>query len=200
MNKSKESEKTEQGNIDFSLSDEQKKLLLQLARNTLVNQLKGEKTEELDLSNPLFDKDLGAFVTLRQPSGDLRGCIGHMTPIKPIREAIPDLAMSAATQDPRFPPVQKKEVDGLHIEISLLSPMKKIEDWHEIKIPGHGVYVRKGFRSGVFLPQVAEETGWDRETFMQHLCAGKAGLSPNAWKEPDTELFIFNVEKFEEEK
>ncbi|MCE1248024.1 MAG: AmmeMemoRadiSam system protein B [Firmicutes bacterium] len=183
--------------VDFVVSDEEKKMLLEMARKTLEEKLLNNKDVSFDQPNPLLDKKLGLFVTLRK-HGDLRGCIGHCFPVKELRYALPELALSSAFQDPRFYPVKKEELKDINIEISLLSPMKRITDYNEIKIPGHGVYVKKGFRSGVFLPQVADETGWDRETFMAHLCRDKAGLAADEWKKSGTELYIFTVVLFEE--
>ena len=109
------------------------------------------------------------------------------------------MAVSAATQDPRFPPVSLGELKDIHIEISVLSIPRLVENADEIVMGTHGVIVRKGRRQGVFLPQVATETGWDRETFLENLCAGKAGLSKDAWKDKNTELHIFTAQLFEED-
>lgn len=185
--------------IQFKVTDEQKKMLLDMARKTLNSKIKYNRIPDFDYQDPLLEREIGLFVTLRkQPGEQLRGCIGHIFAQKKLAEALPELTVASATQDPRFPPVRESELDDINIEISLLSPPKKIDDWRKIKIPGHGVYVKRGFKRGVFLPQVADETGWDRDTFMEHLCVGKAGLPPDAWKDPDTELYIFTVIKFTE--
>jgi hypothetical protein len=185
--------------VDFAVTGEEQKMLISMARKTLDGFIRSKKMPELDENSPLLDKELGLFVTLRKNPGEmLRGCIGHCFPVKKLREALPELTVSSATQDPRFPPVKESELKDITIEISLLSPMRQIKDWNEIRIPGHGVYVKRGYQAGVFLPQVADETGWNRETFMAHLCRDKAGLPPNAWKDPSTELYVFTVIKFEE--
>ena len=104
----------------------------------------------------------------------------------------------AATGDPRFSPVSAREIEKLDIEISVLSPLKKVASFNDVKIPGHGVIIRSGFRSGVYLPQVATETGWTRDEFLTSLCSHKAGLPPDAWKDPKTEIYIFTAEVFQE--
>lgn len=201
VKKEDEKEETSEENFEkeFTVTEDQKRMLLSMARKTLEDVILHNKVPKFDEKDPLLDQKLGLFVTLRKgPGKDLRGCIGHIFPIKPLREALPELTVASATQDPRFPPVRANELKDITIEISILSPLKRVKDWREIQIPGDGVYVKRGFRSGVFLPQVADETGWDRETFMRHLCVGKAGLPPDAWKDPNTELYVFRVIKFEE--
>ena len=108
------------------------------------------------------------------------------------------MAVEAAVNDPRFMPLTKEELNSIEIEISVLSPLQKIADPGEIQIGKHGVLIRKGYRSGVFLPQVATETGWSREEFLSNLCAHKAGLAPSAWKDSSTEIYIFTAEVFSE--
>ena len=187
--------------VQFTVSEEQKKMLLSMARKTLEEKIKHNKMPDFSaIKDPILDMRLGLFVTLRkEPNNMLRGCIGHCFPVNELKVDLPELTVSSALNDHRFSPVRADELDKIKIEISLLSPMRKISDWHEIQIPGHGVYVKRGYRSGVFLPSVAEETGWDRETFMSYLCVEKAGLSADAWKEPDTELYVFTAVKFGEE-
>ena len=140
----------------------------------------------------------GGFVTLRK-RGMLRGCIGYILPIEPLQDTIAKMAVSAATQDHRFPSVSLDEMKEIDIEISVLSIPRRVQSVDEIVMGTHGVIVRRGGRQGVFLPQVATETGWDRETFLENLCAGKAGLPKDAWKDKDTELLIFTAQLFEED-
>ena len=116
----------------------------------------------------------------------------------PLYKAVLEMAVAAAFEDPRFPPVQKEELDNIKIEISVLSPMEKIYDYKMIRMGIDGVWIKKGFRSGVYLPQVATDTGWDRETFLKSLCSSKAGLPSDAYKDPDAEIYIYQVEKFSE--
>jgi len=108
------------------------------------------------------------------------------------------MAVEAATGDPRFLPMELTELKNAEIEISVLSPMKKVDSADEIEMGKHGVLIKRGLRSGVFLPQVATETGWSKEEFLSSLCAHKAGLPPNAWKDKDTEIYIFSAEVFSE--
>jgi AmmeMemoRadiSam system protein A len=184
---------------EFTVSPRQKKMLLSIARSTLEHYIITGKAPVFHEKDPILEEELALFVTLRkEPGNRLRGCIGHCFPVKKLQNALPELTISSSTQDPRFPPVRENELDSIRIEISLLSPMLKVTDHNEIRIPGHGVYVRNGYKSGVFLPQVADETGWDRETFMACLCQEKAGLHPASWKLPETEKFVFTVVKFEE--
>ena len=109
------------------------------------------------------------------------------------------MAIASSTQDPRFPPVTENELKNIKIEISVLSQPKKIKDINEFELCKHGVIVQKGFNQGVFLPQVAEETGWKKEEFLSCLCSHKAGLPADAWKDKDTNIYIFEAQVFEEE-
>ena len=138
----------------------------------------------------------GAFVTLKE-HGLLRGCIGRMKSRNPVFETIKDMAYSAAFEDPRFVPLAREELDHLHIEITVLSPMVSIRDTSEIVVGKHGIYISFQDRTGVFLPQVALEQGWNREEFLEHLCK-KAGVPPNSWKDPRATISIFEGVIFEE--
>ena len=130
--------------------------------------------------------------------GELRGCIGNMVGQGPLYKTVADMAIEAAMGDPRFPTLSPKEVDKVGIEISVLTPLKKVSSYKDVNIPGDGVLIKSGFSSGVFLPQVATETGWDRDQFLTYLCAHKAGLPPDAWKDPNTEIYVFSAEVFGE--
>ncbi len=136
------------------------------------------------------------FVTLHK-HGQLRGCIGTLEPREPLAEAVRSAAVSAATQDPRFPAVNPDEVDDLEIEISVLSPLEKIDRPEDIIVGKHGVVVAEGVQRGVFLPQVAPEQGWDRETMLNYLCAHKAGLPADAWRRT-ADLYVFTTQVFSE--
>jgi len=105
--------------------------------------------------------------------------------------------LSASLNDPRFPPLTEEELRDIDIEISVLSPLKEIQDVSEIEVGRHGIYITRGYQSGVLLPQVATEYGWDRETFLQHTCQ-KAGLPPDAWKQEGTKIEIFDAQVFGE--
>ena len=142
-------------------------------------------------------KDRGAFVTLTE-NGQLRGCIGYTAAVQPLYETVRDAALSAATKDPRFPPVSENDLPKLAYEISVLSPFKKISDTNQIEVGKHGLLIRKGRYEGLLLPQVATDYQWDRLTFLQQTCR-KAGLPTNAWQAPDTDIFIFSAFVFGEE-
>jgi len=179
------------------LNDAQRKRLLQIARESITSYVRDGKRKDFTESDTVLNKNLGAFVTLHE-NGELRGCIGNMMGQGPLYRTIADMAIESATGDPRFPRLSAEEIDRIVIEISVLTPLEKVASYKDIKIPGHGVLVRSGFRSGVFLPQVATENNWDREQFMNYLCAHKAGLAPDAWKDPKTELYVFSAEVFGE--
>ncbi|MCX7847477.1 MAG: AmmeMemoRadiSam system protein B [bacterium] len=179
-----------------SLSSQEKQTLLRIARDTLEAHVRGKPLPDLssyDLTPRLRTKT-GAFVTLHK-HGQLRGCIGYIEGRAPLAQTVQENACNAATRDPRFPPVQPAELKDIDIEISVMSPLHKAASPSDV-IPGvHGVLLKKGLHQGVFLPQVATEQGWDRETFLRHLGL-KAGLDVNAYK--TAELWLFTAEVFGE--
>ena len=177
------------------LNDNQRKRLLQIARESITSYIKEGKRKNFSENDPILKQVMGAFVTLHE-NGELRGCIGNMIGQQPLYQTVADMAIESATEDPRFPALSAKELDKIAIEISVLTPLKRIANYNDIKIPGDGVLIRCGGRSGVFLPQVATETGWNRDEFMSCLCTHKAGLPPNAWKDPGAEIYIFSAEVF----
>ncbi|PIQ90995.1 MAG: AMMECR1 domain-containing protein, partial [Candidatus Omnitrophica bacterium CG11_big_fil_rev_8_21_14_0_20_41_12] len=148
-------------------------------------------------TDPVLNQKMGAFVTLNK-HGQLRGCIGNLVGSQPIYSTVLDMAIQASVGDPRFPKLSLSELEDVEIEISVLSPLERINSAEKIELGKHGVLVKKGFNSGVFLPQVATETGWSKEEFLNRLCSDKAGLPENAWKDKNTELYIFNAEVFSE--
>ena len=171
------------------LSDEDQRTLLGLARRTAEAAARGETAPDLtNPSGPLREKG-AAFVTLKI-AGELRGCIGHVEAFLPLWESVRDMAEAAAVRDSRFPPLAPRELPGLQVEVSVLTPLKPIRP-DDIQIGLHGLVVRRGSRSGLLLPQVAVEWGWDRAEFLRRTYE-KAGLAPGA---PDVELFGFTVEK-----
>mgnify|MGYP001610224249 CR=1 FL=1 len=183
----------------FSLSDDEKKNLLTLARTTIEAKVANKTLPEAKATTEKLGAKSGAFVTLKI-GGHLRGCIGYIVAVKPLVETIQEMAQSAAFRDPRFPPVQADEVPKLEIEISVLSPFKVIEDTSVIEVGVHGIQIALGpWNRGLLLPQVATEYGWDRQTFLEHTCA-KAGLPKDAWKNEDAEIQIFSAEIFNEEE
>ena len=177
------------------LNQAQQQFLLNLARETIRQHLATGQAA-VDTDDPIMRQRRAVFVTLNR-NGRLRGCIGQLTARHPLARAVQEAAASAATQDRRFSPVTLDELDEIHIEISVLSPMMKVNDPSEIEVGTHGVLVVQGPRRGVFLPQVAVEQGWDRETMLSELCAQKAGLAPDAWQR-GAELYVFTAQIFGE--
>jgi AmmeMemoRadiSam system protein A len=180
------------------MDDTQRQTLLTFARETIRAQLNGEPLPplpELDTDETGFG---GAFVTLKN-AGRLRGCIGRFNPDADLTETIQKMALAALT-DPRFRslPVTTDELGQITIEISVLSPMQRTNDPLSLELGVHGILIRRGFASGCFLPQVATEQRWTKEQFLSRCCAGKAGLAPDAWQEPDTEVHLFSAEVFGE--
>lgn len=175
--------------------------LLGLAREAMANtlthapqplyeQLKQEKRSP-------YTHELGAFVTLHTQQGELRGCIGNLWGVNPLYQMIPDLARQAAFSDPRFRPVSEGELPALVLEISLLSKMQLIQDWHDITLGRDGVLLSHNYHRAVFLPQVATEQGWDLETMLGHLCR-KAGLPDRAYTDEQCRFEVFQAEVFDE--
>jgi AmmeMemoRadiSam system protein B/AmmeMemoRadiSam system protein A len=180
-----------------ALNKDQKRSLLQMARQTVEAFVKDKKTLDVRSTDPRLAEQEGAFVTLTKHA-DLRGCIGNIVGDQPLFKTIRDMAIAAASQDPRFPPVKSDELADLEFEISVLSKPQKISDPKQIKLGTHGVIVSRGFNRGVFLPQVATETGWDLERFMGELCSQKAGLPADCWHDPKTTIEIFTADVFSE--
>ncbi|MBN1114404.1 MAG: AmmeMemoRadiSam system protein A [Oligoflexia bacterium] len=179
------------------LSKEQKDKLLKLARTTVEKYIIEGIIPKFDDKDPLFAEKRGAFVTIHN-KGSLRGCIGMIEGAQPLSDTIIEMAIEASTKDPRFMPVAPEEIKDLDIEISVLTPKRKVKSTDEIELGKHGVIVKKGSAGGVYLPQVATETGWTKEQFMESLCSGKAGLPPDAYKDPKTEIYVFEAEVFGE--
>jgi len=176
------------------INEQEQQLLLQLARQAIHTTIqKGRKLPVVESLSPLLREKRGVFVTLWME--ELRGCIGFPYPVKPLAEAVQEAAVSAALQDPRFPPVRLEELSRIEIEISVLTPPRTIEP-QQIKIGVHGLIVSAGNRSGLLLPQVAMEYGWDVDTFLQQTCV-KAGLPADAW-EKKAQLFAFEAQVFSE--
>ena len=180
--------------VDLGLNAEEKKLLHHIARTVIENRTKGKPVPEFKVDAPILKENRGAFVTI-QKKGQLRGCIGYIEGRGPLYKTIEEMAEAAAFRDPRFTPVKEKELPELEIEISVLTPLKKITDVNEIEVGKHGIYIKKGWYSGLLLPQVATDYGWDRQTFLEHTCQ-KAGLPTNAWKEKNMEIYIFSADIF----
>ena len=178
-----------------NLNDKQKRKLLTIARLAVKSHINGSRlfsAEKID-EKKLKEKR-GVFVSLYK-DGELRGCIGQMDAgNKELWQLTRDMAI-AATEDPRFPALQKEELSELKHEISVLSPLKRIDDWQVIELDKHGVMIKYGHNCGVFLPQVARETGWSREEFLTNLCS-KAGLPVDCYHDNNIEFFIFTAQVF----
>jgi AmmeMemoRadiSam system protein B/AmmeMemoRadiSam system protein A len=180
---------------EFELTEKDKKTLLEVAREALTTYLTSRTVPDFEVSDNL--RELGAaFVTLEK-GGRLRGCIGHTTAVEPLYKTVSTCAIQAAVADPRFPPVQDEELDQLHIEISVLTPMQKVESLDEIEVGRDGLMIFKGSNRGLLLPQVATDYGWDRTTFLEQTCH-KAGLAPNAYMAPDAVIYKFQAVIFGE--
>ncbi len=181
----------------MKLGNDDKELLLRLARLSIERAVDGQSPPEIPKHSPDLDLPCGAFVTLTEGE-ELRGCIGYPEAVLPLVETIRDVAPLAALEDPRFESVSADDLEKINIEISVLSPMQLISDVQQIHVGEHGLVLQHGYNKGLLLPQVATEYGWDRETFLQQT-ARKAGLPLNAWKDTKAKIFIFSAEVFREE-
>ncbi|MCU0459242.1 MAG: AmmeMemoRadiSam system protein B [Bacteroidales bacterium] len=185
----------------FTLTTAEKQTLIGIAREAIMARMNGRKPAEVDQSKltPRLREPLGAFVTLTR-DGELRGCIGRFTSTDPLLEVVAAMATEAAFGDPRFPPLAKAEFPSVHVEISVLGPMKKINSINEIMVGRHGIYLKNGYRSGTLLPQVAAERGWSVEQFLGYCARDKAGIGWDGWKERDTEIFVYEAYVFGEDQ
>jgi len=180
----------------MNLTLEEKKYLLVLARQTIILKAEGKKYPKEEYFSKSLKLQTGLFVTLNK-FNQLRGCIGYVEGIKPLQNAVEEMSMSAAFDDPRFPPIDKDEVKDIEIEISVLSPLETISDISQIEIDKHGIIVVQGLMQGILLPQVATNNGWDVQTFLEQT-SQKAGLPADAWQEESTKIQIFTAEIFSE--
>jgi hypothetical protein len=181
----------------FSLDAHEKNELLALARKSVESAVKEKKPYEPAASAmESLNQERGAFVTLKK-AGELRGCIGYTSAMKPLYMTVRDTATFAALRDPRFPPVSASELGELNYEISVLSPLRRVQDIREIKVGEHGLLMKNGTYEGLLLPQVPVEQGWDRQTFLEETCA-KAGMRAGCWKDENTDIFKFTAVVFGE--
>jgi hypothetical protein len=181
------------------LKKNEEQVLVKIARDSLGLYLNQRLLPELSAypATPNLQKECGVFVTLKNKKNkELRGCIGYLAGVKPLREAVRDCTVESATRDQRFPPMQPGEDQTVSIEISVLTPPQKIDSIKQIEIGKHGLIISKGLRRGVLLPQVPVEWGWNREDFLKAICQ-KAGLSEDAWKQ-GADLYIFTAQVFKE--
>jgi len=184
---------------EFSLSADDKKFLLKLARETISEYIRNGAPPAIDPAklDVALNAYCGAFVTLKK-NHSLRGCIGHFEANLPLWKVVQQMAIAAATQDHRFDEVQLHEISELDLEISVLTPLKRIKTADEFILGKQGIYIKKGYSSGTFLPQVATETGWSKEEFLGHCAHDKAGLGWEEWK--TAELYTYEALVFGEDK
>jgi hypothetical protein len=184
------------------LKTEEGEMALKLARGAIEYSVAKKPKPALALP-PIFRDKRGIFVTLTK-AGELRGCIGFPYPVMPLEDAIEDAAIAAATGDPRFPPVRKEELASLHVEVTILTipiPVvgEPIQRPEKVEVGRHGLIVRGRGTSGLLLPQVAMEYGWDSSTFLDHTCV-KAGLAKQCWISANVEVLTFEGQIFTEHK
>ena len=179
------------------MNDQQKKTLLKVAHDTLEAVINRKPAPKPRSDDPELNAHCGCFVTLKNHER-LRGCIGQFTSECPLIELVSEMAKASSTGDPRFitNPISPGELNQLDIEISVLSPLQKTDDPMSLRLGVDGIYIKRGRASGCFLPQVATESGWSREEFLSYCCSHKAGLPPDAWKDKDTEVYLFTAEIF----
>lgn len=195
----KKSDPAQEKGPGFNLTEGEKKTLLQIARNAIRGRLYGEQVPPVnpDKLTPALREKLGAFVTLTI-KGQLRGCVGRFMPDDPLYKVVESMAVAAAFSDTRFMPLSKSEYPDIEIEISVLTPLHKISSINEIVIGKHGVYVKKGMRSGTLLPQVPDGRGWTVEDFLGYTSRDKAGIGWDGWKDKDAEIFTYEALVFHE--
>lgn len=181
------------------LNEKERLILLKIARKTLEKAVRDHEIPKFDPEfekfSPNFNKKAGVFVTLKKGK-ELRGCIGNLTPNSTLFEAVISNTINAAFFDRRFYPVMEEELGKIEIEISVLSPIKKIDSYESFDIGRHGIILKKGEASAVFLPQVAKEQNWTKEEMLSNLCL-KAGLSRDTWRDNSLQFFVFTAEVFQ---
>jgi hypothetical protein len=178
------------------LTEAQREELLALARATIAGYLETDSLPDYETDDPLLVRRSGAFVTLKE-RGELRGCIGHTRADLPLYQVVQQVAVSAATADPRFPPLTAEGLRDVSVEISVLSPFRRVTDVEQIRVGEHGLMIYKDNRRGLLLPQVPVEQGWDRTEYLDNLCL-KAGLVAGCWQERAT-LYAFTAIVFGED-
>jgi uncharacterized protein len=179
------------------MNETQRHELLRIARDTVYAVVADKAPPKPSSDDPELTARCGCFVTLKNHER-LRGCIGQFVSDMPLVSMVVRMAKASATSDPRFlaDPITPRELNELDVEISVLSPLRKTDDPLSLRLGTDGIYIRRGCATGCFLPQVATETGWTKEQFLSYCCAHKAGLSADAWKDPQTEVSLFTAEVF----
>ncbi len=182
------------------LGDAEGMALLKVARDVVESVAKGEPEPDHEVGEyPQLEQHLGVFVTLHL-SGKLRGCIGQFIVDEPVWQTVAAMARAASTEDPRFQPVTEEELPEISVELSVLSPLVKTDDPLSLELGVHGIYVKRGPQTGTFLPQVATENKMTKEAFLSVCCAHKAGLPPESWQDPDTEVYLYTAQIFKEKQ
>jgi uncharacterized protein len=182
------------GDAGMNLSTADKQLLLHVAKDSIEAHLKDKAATPVKTDSAVLCEARGAFVSLHR-HGQLRGCIGFIEAVKPLLQTVREMAAAAAFHDPRFRPLQADELADLEIEISVLSPLRLIKSTDEIEVGKHGLYIVRGLNRGLLLPQVATQYHWNRLQFLEQTCC-KAGLPPDAWKDPQTQIYVFTAAVF----
>lgn len=177
------------------LGKKEQRELLATARDAIVSYITSGVKSKTETSSEIVCTAHGCFVTIKQ-NGKLRGCIGNFISEKSLHLLVREMAVAAAIHDPRFYPMKEPDLDNFSLEISVLSPLEKIESIEQITVGKHGLYVIKNSSHGVLLPQVAVEYGWSRDEFLKHACL-KAGLPENAWQK-ECEISVFTAQVFGE--
>lgn len=176
------------------LTDKDASILLNIAREAITNLINKQDYQPPPREEKSLNERSGCFVTIKQ-NGQLRGCIGNFQSERPLFMEAAEIAAASASKDPRFHPLEKDELNNFTLEISVLSPLEKIDDVGQIVVGTHGIYLEKNFSRGVLLPQVATEHGWDRATFLRQTCL-KAGLRGDEWQ--DADIYIFSAQVIKE--
>ncbi|HBA72642.1 MAG: AMMECR1 domain-containing protein [Geobacteraceae bacterium GWC2_55_20] len=177
------------------LTKSEQKQLLKIARDAVVEYVTCGNVPVIETASAGLNLQSGCFVTIKQ-KGQLRGCIGNFISDQPLYKLVQEMAVSAATRDPRFYPMKSHDLNDFEIDISVLSPLERISSVDQIHVGTHGIYIVKGSYRGVLLPQVATEYGWNRDQFLRHTCI-KAGLPEDAWS-GDCDIYIFSALVFGE--
>lgn len=182
----------------MSISDPDRGELIRLAREAVAAEVNGTRPPRLDKPQGILAEVRGAFVTLTN-AGRLRGCIGQFQPRTPLAVTVVEMGRAAA-KDPRFiyyRPITPEELSELAVEVSVLTPLVETAEPAKLEVGRHGIYIISGQRAGCFLPEVATDQGWTAEQFLTECCRGKAGLPPDAWRQPGARVYLFESEKFD---
>ena len=186
--------------VEETTSEAGRKQLLDIARKAIEAHLNGKPVPDFGVASEELQRQRGVFVTLNK-AGRLRGCIGCFTSKEPLHKIVSEYAVISATRDRRFAAVKASELEDIRIEISILSPMRRVKDpLKEVTLGVHGIYIKRGYNSGTYLPQVATEHNMTKEEFLSSCSSQKAGLSRDAWKDPRTEVYVYTAEVFHEDE